>query len=61
METWIRVEERLPEVGVEVAVCVFYAGSMNAHNDRLVDDSEWEVHAFSHVTHWAPLPEIPNR
>lgn len=53
---WISVEERLPEVGVEVLCCLDECHSV-VLAWRLKKDGEWICRA--HVTHWMPLPPLP--
>jgi len=60
---WISAKERLPEENVEVAVIVYYAFSLNAHNDTLIfkgdvnDPPEWDIHAPECVLYWQYLPD----
>lgn len=58
MSNWISVDERLPEYGTEVLVCL-------ANGTRAI--AYWHVSKcwlglgtkLNHVTHWQPLPEPP--
>ena len=58
---WIRVEDRLPEVGKVVlafgtrsATTGMFQGVCK-RNDRWL----WKKHTIKHVSHWMPLPEPP--
>jgi hypothetical protein len=58
---WISVEERLPELGVEVLT--YGAGSPSADaygvNQLGLSRGEWVFEVYSPVTHWMPLPGPP--
>lgn len=63
MQKWIKVEDQLPEVGIEVLV---YVGMPVAPSGELDfgfigDDGEWNIARYrsSNVTHWMPKPEDP--
>lgn len=61
---WISVEDRLPEKSGDVLVCsrgyclpVPYSQRWKAFNASDYDDGT--KHALNSVTHWMPLPEMP--
>lgn len=73
MSKWIKVEDRLPEIGQEVLmrvkVCnrfVVIEGSRRYEKDEWVDCfcsrknfKAWDGELCYPVTHWMPLPELP--
>ncbi len=63
MEEWISVEDRLPEIGVEVIVCDNYG---DVYTDCLTKmNTAWAKHSRYiidlHYTHWMPLPKPPKK
>lgn len=69
MSEWISVEDRLPEIGVDVWVYRPLAHLSNDPHMRVSKRQSYSaaspqgvIHPFScwcHVTHWMPLPEPP--
>lgn len=65
MESWISVKEGLPEIGDECLI-LMEVGS-NIEKGEYKGDGDWLGNWFSmrgenhnyKVTHWMPLPEIP--
>ena len=58
---WISVKDKLPEDQVEVLVLTRSMKGM-----RNVDKGYWSIDRFIHrgcaqVTHWMPMPELPER
>ena len=58
---WISVKDKLPEDQVEVLVLTRSMKGM-----RNVDKGYWSIDHFIHrgcaqVTHWMPMPELPER
>jgi hypothetical protein len=54
---WISVKDRLPDTGIEVLVV---SGTDREVAWRHIDDGEWSSYsALGHVTHWMPLPALP--
>lgn len=57
--TWISVDDRLPERGIDVLACYEVTREVAWLH---VDDGEWTSMApLGRVTHWMPLPELPDR
>lgn len=70
---WIKVEDKLPEIGVHVLVCTEYydrkgnrlteifVGYMNEEEELVQFPDDWTGgDAFNEVvSHWHPLPEPP--
>ena len=58
---WISVKDRLPEKKHEAYLCSLdsslFPGSQYVSIREFCDDGEWEAHGT--VTHWMPLPELP--
>lgn len=71
MADWIKCSERLPEIGVEVWVYRPLAHLSNDSHMRTATRQAYESkspqgvsHPFScwcHVTHWQPLPSLPEQ
>ena len=59
MNKWMRVEDGLPEIGVPVAVIHEDESFPNPWTSYLRSDENW----FSNmsVTHWTPLPRLPEK
>lgn len=59
---WIPCSERLPEIGVPALICALDGCRTTA---RYCADGEWRLttggflHDSNVVTHWMPLPELP--
>ncbi len=63
--TWIPVSEDLPEEGVEVATLYQDGPEVFSSTGVLDPDGRWILSAGGgydddEVTHWFPLPEIPD-
>ncbi len=68
---WISVNERLPELGVEVLVfrpSAHKTGDKNIQMDYMVKSERYDpdqvLHCWSrywNATHWMPLPNFPNQ
>jgi Protein of unknown function (DUF551) len=54
---WIPVEERLPELGVDVLV--LHSGKREVAWRHVVDGDWMSNAALGEITHWMPLPEPP--
>ena len=62
--TWIPVSEELPDEGVEVVALYQDGPEVSASTGVLDPDGRWILSAGSgydddEVTHWFPLPEVP--
>lgn len=56
---WIGVNDRLPECEAEVLICTRSKnGSRNIDKGYLID-GRWAHRGTAEVTHWMPLPELP--
>ena len=58
LPSWIPVEERLPEEGVQAIVWVYFGSHALALHDMFVNGI-WAFHWKGRITHWMPLPEPP--
>lgn len=61
-DPWIKVEDALPEIGREVAVCdsedhVYSSAVIRTDSDKT---AVWR-HLFKTITHWQRLPDPPKR
>lgn len=67
MSEWINVSDRLPEKSGEYLCCVCYGwcGEITRHIENIsystgcMGDKYWECEEKEFVTHWMPLPELP--
>ena len=63
MEDWISVEDRLPDIGVEVIVCDNYRDVYTDY--RRKDNKDWnEPRKYIidiYYTHWMPFPKPPKK
>ena len=68
---WIPVSKSLPPLYKKVQVIAQQNGRMEVFFDRRISARcpypqedlygwDWEISDRSHVTHWAPIPELPN-
>lgn len=55
-QEWVSVEERLPEIGIEVLSYCPEHGIMTEFMCRFDGEVVWDVRD---ATHWMPLPEPP--
>lgn len=56
---WISVDERLPEHDKPVLVWVVSKAG-NAYAFKAYYENSWHL-VFGEVTHWQPMPKIPNQ
>lgn len=60
---WISVEERMPEVGVDVSIIIEFGGYQYIRVGWMRKSGEWFQAGLGvvegKVTHWAYLPEAP--
>ena len=57
---WISVDERLPELGVDVLV-LQRIGQCEVAWRHVVDGNWMSYAALGEITHWMPLPELPKQ
>lgn len=65
---WISVNDRLPDERGKYIVAYFpaYFGNPITANglligiDSFLGKTTWARHKYQKVTHWMPLPEVPN-
>jgi hypothetical protein len=57
---WIKIEDELPEEEVEVLALVLYEDGTTDYDLNEYYDGEWLLSGSQvKVTHWMPLPEMP--
>ncbi len=62
MTEWISVDERLPEENIRVLVCCQTKKGVRSINIAYQTYKFWHGYgSMSGVTHWMPLPEMPEK
>ncbi len=61
--TWIPISEKLPENDTQV-LCVnengnIFIGRFKIGGWQVQADENYFVHCYSKITHWTPLPKLP--
>ena len=63
MTEWISVSDKLPEKGQNVLTCGPRGSVETIHFRKTLGTPEyweWKKNGVKHITHWMPLPELPN-
>lgn len=65
MSEWISVKDRLPEINVDVLICVnftVHSVTFKHCSVALFDGTSWDAdgsYSRNSVSHWMPLPKLP--